>query len=131
MKLEDCNTGYFHAITKTQKCLNAFSVLENEHGILVHKEEEIVKVLGNYFQQLFTNTPRERERTENRTLQLIISEEENAHLISVPSASEIKEAVLSINAEKITGSGRLFGRIFPYSLGQYQARHSPRSSELL
>lgn len=62
LKLGDRNTRYFHAITKVRKRINAFSVLENEEGILVHKEEEIVNVIGDYFTKLFTSLPGEREK---------------------------------------------------------------------
>lgn len=103
LKLGDRNTGYFHAITKTRKRINAFSVIENELGQLVHKEDEIVQVIGEYFQSLFTTKPGEREDTVNRALHPIISDEDNHHLTSIPSPAEIKEAAFSINADKAPG----------------------------
>ncbi|XP_056845199.1 uncharacterized protein LOC130496777 [Raphanus sativus] len=103
LKLGDRNTGYFHAITKSRKRANAFSVLENDDGQMVNKEEEIVQVIGDYFQHLFTSTPGEREMIVNQALCPIISEAENELLLSVPSATEIKEAAWSINAEKAPG----------------------------
>ena len=103
LKLGDRNTGYFHAITKVRKRINAFSVLENEEGGLVYKEEEIVNVIGGYFNNLFTSTPGEREEIVNQALSPIISDEDNALLNAIPTALEIKEAAFSINAEKAPG----------------------------
>lgn len=62
LKLGDRNTGFFHAITKTRKRANAFSVLEKDDGIVVHKEEEIVQVIGEYFDKLFTTSPGEEHQ---------------------------------------------------------------------
>ena len=103
LKLGDRNTGYFHAITKMRKRLNAFSVLEKESGEMVYREEEIVEVIGEYFQKLFSSIPGDREDTVNLTLHPIISDEENMQLISVPTPIEIKEAAFSINADKAPG----------------------------
>ena len=57
LKLGDRNTGYFHAITKSRKRANAFSVLEDADGKKVVKEEEIIEVIGAYFDKLFTYSP--------------------------------------------------------------------------
>ena len=73
LKLGDRNTGYFHAITKSRKRINAFSVLEKEDGQMVNKEEEIVEVIGDYFERLFTTSPGERAHTVNRALHSIVT----------------------------------------------------------
>lgn len=100
LKLGDRNTGFFHAITKSRKRANGFSVIEKEDGTMVHKEEEIVAVIGNYFENLFTSQPGEREETVRQALHPIVSAEDNMMLTALPSASEIKEAAFSINADK-------------------------------
>ena len=77
LKLGDRNTGYFHAITKATKRANGFSVIEGENGGMVHKEEEIIAVIGAYFDNLFSSQPGEREETVRRALRPIVTEEEN------------------------------------------------------
>ncbi|WZZ22713.1 hypothetical protein YC2023_124100 [Brassica napus] len=103
LKLGDRNTGFFHAITKSRKRTNGFSVIEREDGTMVHKEEEIVAVIGEYFENLFTSQPGEREETVRQALHPIVSAEDNTMLTTLPSASEIKEAAFSINADKAPG----------------------------
>ena len=103
LKLGDRNTGYFHAITKSRKRANGFSVIEKEDGQTVHKEEEIVSVIGDYFQALFTSLPGDREETVRRALHPIVSVAENQVLIAIPSAAEIREAAFSIHADKAPG----------------------------
>lgn len=103
LKLGDRNTGYFHAITKSRKRANAFSVIEDESGQMVHKEEEIVQVIDAYFEKLFTTPPGERGETVRFALRPIITDEENAILTEVPSAAEVREVAFSINAEKAPG----------------------------
>lgn len=100
LKLGDRNTGYFHAITKSRKRKNSFSALERIDEQMVHKEEEIVQVIGDYFDQLFTSSPGERAATVNQALHSIITPEDNSILTSVPSAAEIKDAAFSIQADK-------------------------------
>ena len=103
LKLGDRNTGFFHAITKSRKRVNAFSVIEKEDGQMVHKEEEIVEVIGSYFQKLFLSIPGDGEETVRHALRPVVSEADNAKIIAIPTAAEIREAAFSINAEKAPG----------------------------
>lgn len=103
LKLGDRNTGYFHAITKSRKRANAFSVIEDEHGLMVHKEEEIVQVIDAYFEKIFTTSPGERSATVRQALRPIVSTEDNTMLTAIPSAAKVREAAFSINAEKAPG----------------------------
>lgn len=54
LTLGDRNTGYFHAITKSRKAINKFSVIENEEGQSFFEEDKILGVILDYYQQLFT-----------------------------------------------------------------------------
>lgn len=103
LKLGDRNTGYFHAITKARKRANGFSVIENEDGQMVHKEEEIIEVIGDYFQSLFSSIPGDREEIVRRALHPLVTEKENQTLAAIPTASEIKDAAFSIHADKAPG----------------------------
>ena len=103
LKLGDRNTDYFHAITKSRKRANGFSVIEREDGHMVHKEEEIVSVIGDYFQKLFSSQPGDREETVKQALHPIVSDEENHALTSIPTEREIRDAAFSIHAGKAPG----------------------------
>ena len=103
LKLGDRNTGYFHAITKSRKRANAFSVLEDADGKRVVKEEEIFEVIGAYFDKLFTSSPGERAQTVMRALQPIVTADGNSLLTCKPTELEIREAALSIHADKAPG----------------------------
>lgn len=83
----------------------------------MHKEDEIVQVISEYFRNLFSSVPGEREEAVNRALHLIISEEENLQLISISSDREIKEAAFSINADKALGPDG-FRQAFSISTGK-------------
>lgn len=81
-------------------------MIENNEGQCVYKEDEIAKVIVQYFNSMFTSAPSRGDSaaTVNHALRPLVSEEENAKLIEIPSAEEIKEAVFSIHAEKASGS---------------------------
>ncbi|XP_056842856.1 uncharacterized protein LOC130507579 [Raphanus sativus] len=103
LKLGDRNTGYFHATTKSRKRANGFSVLEKENGEMVYKEEEIISVIGNYFQTMFSSQPGDREEVVRQGLHPIVSDAENTSLTAIPTEKEIKEAAFSIHADKAPG----------------------------
>lgn len=119
LKLGDRNTGFFHAITKSKKRANSFSVIEREDGQMVHKEEEIVQVIDEYFQKLFSTQPGEREETVRYALRPIVTEAENIDLTAIPSAGEIREAAVSINADKAPGPDDGFSAGFFHTHWEY------------
>lgn len=69
LRLGDRNSGFFHATTKNRKRVNDFSVIEDAEGKPVYKEEQIAKVIVQYFNDLFTSTPSEREEIIKLALQ--------------------------------------------------------------
>lgn len=106
LNLGDKNTGFFHASTKSRKAMNKFSMLEGADGEPVYLEEEITSTIVNYFQNLFTATNEDHlfmSTTLSEAIQPCVSDEQNAYLIKLPLAAEIKEALFSINAGKAPG----------------------------
>lgn len=103
LKLGYRNSGFFHATTKNRKRVNDFSVIEDAEGKPVYKEEKIAKVIVQYFNDLFTSTPSEREEIIKLALQPRITDEENGKLIQIPSPEEIRSAVFFIHPDKAPG----------------------------
>ena len=103
LRLGDRNSGFFHAITRNRKRINAFSVLEDASGELVYTEDKISKAIVNYFQTLFTTGHGDSREIVEEALQPIISDPENEQLISPPTSQEIKDAVFSIHSDKAPG----------------------------
>ena len=106
LSLGDRNTGFFHAITKSRKAINKFSVLENEDGVTFYEEEKILDVILEYYQSLFSKL----QSPEDEVLKVVhealvpcISEEVNNELIAIPSEAEIRKACFSIHADKAPG----------------------------
>lgn len=103
LTLGDKNTCYFHAITRGRKAINKFAVIEDMRGNAQYEEEKILAVISDYFSELFSSQPGERESIINEALQPCISEETNLKLITLPSPEEIKHACFSIHADKALG----------------------------
>lgn len=106
LTLGDRNTGYFHAITKSRKAINKFSVIENEEGQSFFEEDKILEVIIDYYQQLFTMQENQEELSWSIVQEALvpcISEETNEKLIAIPSAEEIKVACFSIHPDKAPG----------------------------
>lgn len=100
LSLGDRNTWYFHAETRGRRRRKSIAVLETFTGEIVYKEEDILKVVVSYYQELFTSKEGNRTDTVNYALKPLISAETNANLIEIPSAIEIKEAIFSVHADK-------------------------------
>lgn len=103
LRLGNHNSGFFHSVARGRRRANSFSVIEDEQGKAVFKEEQISQVIVSYFGRLFSYAATNSAETVNNALDPIITEENNAQLICIPTAMEIKEAVLSIHADKAPG----------------------------
>lgn len=51
----DRNTGFFHAATRTRRTINSIPVLEDAQGGAVYEEQEISRVISDYFTKIFTS----------------------------------------------------------------------------
>lgn len=90
-------------MTKNRKRANTLSVIEDENGQPVYREEQIARVITKYFQNLFTGTPGERKEIVEAALLPRVSAEENERLTTLQNSEEIKAAVFSIHADKAPG----------------------------
>lgn len=103
LKKGDRNTGFFHAATRTRRTINSISVIEDVQGGAVYEEEQIARVISDYFTQIFTSNGNESFSQIQGLLAKKVTPEMNERLISIPSDSEIREAVISINGSKAPG----------------------------
>lgn len=103
LALGDSNTGYFHAVTKNRQARNRFSVIENAQGVPFYEEEQIAKVIADFYSQLFQASPTTGNQLVMEALQPRISNEQNEALIRPPTAEEIKAATFEINSDKAPG----------------------------
>ena len=103
LNLGDRNSGFFHAVSRNRKRANAFSVIEDINGVMVHQEEQIARVIVSHFQTMYTTTEGSSRDTVEEALSGKITADQNTELIKQPSAAEVREAVLSIHADKAPG----------------------------
>lgn len=106
LQLGDRNTSFFHASTRKRFAINKFSALENEEGIAVYEEDQIEKVITDYFRNMFTS--RSGMNDQKRAIVMgalvpVISTDDNQLLIKDPSACEVKEALFAIHPDKAPG----------------------------
>lgn len=96
----DKNTSYFYASTKSRRAKNRVSVIENSEGNPVYEKGKIVKVISDYFLNIFTSTSPQSLDVVEKTLALCISSELNDRLTATPSDEEVKDAMFSIHSDK-------------------------------
>lgn len=56
LKSGDRNTGFFHAATRTRRMQNTISVIEDQQGGEFFEDDDIARVISEYFQTIFTST---------------------------------------------------------------------------
>lgn len=99
----DHNSSYFHAITRSRKAANKFSVLEKQDGTAVFAEEQIAASIEEYYDTLFTSASQGKSQIIEDAISPRISPEMNATLTSIPDDLEIKRAVFAIHRDKAPG----------------------------
>ena len=82
LRLGDRNSGFFHSVTKGRRRANMFSVIEDEQGAPVYKEEQIAQVIVEYFGKLFSSSATNSTETVSYALDPVITEEQNFILIN-------------------------------------------------
>ena len=100
LNLGDRNSEFFHAISRNRKRANTFSMIEDINGVMVHKEEQISRVIVRHFQTMYTTIEGNSKDTVEEALTAKITATQNAELIKQPSAAEVREVVMSIHADK-------------------------------
>lgn len=103
LKQGDRNTGFFHAATRTRRIINSIPVIEDSQGGAHYEESEIARVISNYFTQIFTSNGNSSFTQIQGLITRKVTPEMNIMLTAIPSDSEIREAVQSINGNKAPG----------------------------
>lgn len=99
----DRNTSFFHAATRGRRAVNNFSVIENNSGQAVYKEEEIVQSITEYYARIFSGQMTDSSLVVEEGISPLVTTEMNQALIAPPSTIEIKEALFSIHPDKAPG----------------------------
>lgn len=82
----DRNTGFFHAATKGRRARNRISVIEDTSGNPIFEEDEIGKVIAEYFKKIFTSSNPAAVDIVSRAIAPCITPETNEKLTTTPSA---------------------------------------------
>lgn len=98
---------YFHAGTRENRARNRLSVIEDDDGDVYHDEEQIAIAISAYYKNIFTSGSGGDLGVVEEAPKPRISMAMNDSLIVIPKASEIKEALFSINGDKTLGPNGL------------------------
>lgn len=103
LSLGDKNISYFHAATKGCRARNRITTIEDNSGNAVFEEEQIGKVIAEYFNKIFTSSGMSAVEVVNRAIVPRISPETNTLLTTTPTGEEIREAMFAIHPDKAPG----------------------------
>ncbi|KAL2632691.1 hypothetical protein R1flu_004170 [Riccia fluitans] len=107
---------YFFATLKDKQSQEKMSCLWDEEGTLVQDKELILQRVHKYYKELYSQPAitLAEQREQDRTLNLIdqrVSEEDNARLMALPGADELKDAVKELPANKAPGEDGLTAEV--------------------
>jgi hypothetical protein len=100
---KDLSTKYFHLSTLIRRRSNAVNFLKLDSGVWVSSRTEIGDHFSAHFTNIFTSTNPHIEPEMQNLFPLIIIEEENDLLSSIPAEEEILDALASLGSTKAPG----------------------------
>lgn len=100
LALGDKNSSFFHSSTRGRGARNRFYVLEDEEGKAYFEEDQITKVITDYFQKLFTAEPRDSAVIIKIAIKNKVTTEMNKEFTKIPDNKEIKKACFNIHGDK-------------------------------
>lgn len=85
LQCDNKNTKFFYTITKSQRAINQFTVLEDVDGVSHHGEQDFSRIISSYFQDIFTTKSQGDFSVLEEILNPCISHEDNEILTALPS----------------------------------------------
>lgn len=112
MEEGEANTSYFHALVKDRHRKQVIRGLRNSDGTQLHTNAELGTAAVQFFTQLFTSETVQHLDSFLQHIPLVISQEDNAYLLAIPDATEIKNAVWSLSPNSAVGPDGFNGHFF-------------------
>ncbi|XP_026435084.1 uncharacterized protein LOC113332787 [Papaver somniferum] len=103
LKFGAANTKFFHVNMKIRQMHNAIVEMEKDDGELVLTQQAIADILVNYFDTKFKCKEVQISDEVFEAVPKIIQNEDNQKLESLPSATEIKQAVFDLDPNSFPG----------------------------
>lgn len=82
---------------------NSFTVMEDNEGKEFHEEEQIARVVADFYRDMFSSNGNRDFSLVDRVIEKKVTPEMNCFLTTLPSLEEIREAAFSINGGKAPG----------------------------
>jgi len=95
----DLNTKFFHTAATSRRKVNGTEHLENSHGTICRKEEELQVMVWDNFSHMFTKLPSNCAAVISKVPTAII-EEDNYSLTTAFTLDEFRSTVFSMQADK-------------------------------
>ncbi|XP_072076444.1 uncharacterized protein [Arachis hypogaea] len=112
LKWGDKNTAFFHATTIQRRGRNRIEKLRNEAGSWIEDRKEIMKLIEERFDALFTSSNNRNCESVIRNIPVRVTESMNRELISEVTEEEIRKAVFSMGSLKAPGPDGLNGLFY-------------------
>ena len=90
-------------MSKGRKARNKRTVIEDETDTPWYEEEQISRVVAQYYSELFTSEPSDGRSTVHKALHPCITQDMNEKLIRDLTPTEVKKAMFAIHADKAPG----------------------------
>ena len=99
----DQNTKFFHNKASHRYKRNRIEELKNEAGVVCTDEEEISKILIDYYQNLFTSASPSNMEEVLMAVPIVITDEQNAMLVAKFTKNEVEEVIQQMAPLKAPG----------------------------
>lgn len=112
LKEGDKNNKFFHTIVKTRWKHGIPDRIQDETGNWIEGPKNIIKLAALSIEHLFKAQPTSVDVDLLRSIPKVIDDEMNEMLIQIPTADEIKQAVLNLKGDSAPGPDGFSGVFF-------------------
>nr|XP_025703912.1 uncharacterized protein LOC112805796 [Arachis hypogaea] len=112
LKWGDRNTAFFHASTIQRRDRNRIDRLRDAEGRWVQEQEEILRLIEDYYSKLFTSSGQPNLEECIKEVPKRVTEEMNTDLLKEVTEDEIKQAAFSMDGSRAPGPDGLNGLFY-------------------
>lgn len=108
----DANTSYFHNIVKDRHYRQTITNIRDSDGNICDTQTSIQQAAVNYYTSLFTADPISDDNDIVDHIPTVISDTENQFMVALPTNTEVKEAVWTLDPNSAPGPDGYNGYFF-------------------
>ncbi|XP_043725765.1 uncharacterized protein LOC122672341 [Telopea speciosissima] len=112
LKKGERNTIFFHTAINVQRCIGRVEKIRDANGEWIQGTENIALEVARFFADAFSSQGVTQDADLLDFIPRVVTDEDNAALLHIPSLDEVKEAVFALSQDSAPGPDGFSGYFF-------------------